>query len=206
MAPPTRQRMIEIAYDLFGREGFHAVGLDRILAEVGVTKTTFYNHFESKDDLVLAVLEHRHEVELGQLKQRLREMGGMAARGQLEVIFDALNEWFDEPDFRGCIFITAAAEFPAAHDPAHRVAAAHLEETRELLEELATNAGATAPGELARQLLLLVEGAIVIRHVTGDPHAATRAGASAAALLQRYLPPVRNLPRLDDTQHRAAET
>jgi len=188
VANPTRQRFIDIAFELFGRHGFHAIGLDRILAEVGVTKTTFYNHFESKDELVLAVIQYRHEVEMGLWKERLPRLGGLHPRGQLLAVFDALDEWFSQPDFRGCIFITAAAEFPSPHDPAHLAAAHHARQVLDLIRDLAHAAGARDPAALAAQLCLLIEGAIVIRHLTGDETATTRARQLADSLLRDQLP------------------
>jgi AcrR family transcriptional regulator len=185
---PTRLRLIETAYELFGRNGFHAVGLDQIIAAVGVTKTTFYNHFESKDDLILAVIAHRHAVETHEWTGLIREIGGLSPRRQLDAIFPALRRWLDTPDFRGCIFITAGAEFPAATDPVHCAAAAHLTETRDFFRDLADAAGADAPDDLADQLLLLVEGCLVVRHLTGQSHATDVAEQTARELLQRQLP------------------
>lgn len=72
----TRQRLIDTAFELFGRSDFHAVGLDRILEEVGVSKQTFYNHFESKDDLILAVLDHRHQTQDKYWSDLLQQIAG----------------------------------------------------------------------------------------------------------------------------------
>jgi len=189
MSRSTRQRILDEAFDLFSCHGFHAVGLDRILQEVGVTKTTFYNHFESKDDLILEVIRVRDGFELDLLRDRLRHHGGRTARGQLEALFDALDEWFNSDEFRGCIFITAAAEFPSPSEPAHQGSAAHKEAVQELLGDLAVNAGSSAPDELAEQLVLLMEGAIVVRLVTGNPATARLARQAADLLLREHLPP-----------------
>ena len=113
MATSTRERLVKTAHGLFYRDGFHTVGLDRILDEVGVTKTTFYNHFESKDDLILAVLEQRHEVESLTVGGLFEKLGGDNPRAKLYAIFDVFDAWFHLPNFRGCIFMTAAAEFPS---------------------------------------------------------------------------------------------
>ena len=56
-----RDELVETALDLFYRNGFHATGIDRILAEAGVAKMTLYKHFRSKDDLIVAALERRDE-------------------------------------------------------------------------------------------------------------------------------------------------
>jgi AcrR family transcriptional regulator len=169
MARDTRQTLIDAAYELFGRRGFHLVGLDQILADAGVSKQTFYNHFESKDDLILAVLEQRHEHESRTIESLYDKLGGDDPRTRLCATFDVIDAWFNLPEFRGCIFLTAAAEFPVPHEPAHQVAAAHAKEFVAFLEDLATRAGAREPRALAEQLAVLVEGIIAYRHVTADP-------------------------------------
>jgi len=152
-ASTTRQRLIDNAYALFTRQGFHAVGLDRILHETGVSKQTFYNHFQSKDDLVLAVLDKRSEIDLATFRDMLCEFAGDDPRAQLDAIWDVLDAWFNRDDFRGCIFITAAAEFPFRHDPAHEKAAAHAARMQRLLADIAERAGADDPVALAEWLL-----------------------------------------------------
>lgn len=189
MARPTRQRLVDKAFELFSLNGFHAVGLDRIIQEVGVTKTTFYNHFECKDDLILEVIHARDELEMSLLREKLREHGGRTARGQLEALFDVLDEWFNAEEFRGCIFITAAAEFTSPTDPAHQASAEHKQAVCEFLCDLAINAGAEAPEELAEQLSLLMEGAITVRHVSGNLQAARLAQRTAELVLEKHLPP-----------------
>lgn len=201
MAQSTRQRLLDKAFDLFTHHGFHGVGLDRILHEVGVTKTTFYNHFECKDDLILEVIHARDEFEMNLLRDKLRQHGGRTARGQLEALFDVLDEWFNSEEFRGCIFITAAAEFSSPTDPAHVASAAHKRAVCEFLCDLAINAGADAPEELAEQLALLMEGAITVRHVTNNLQAARLAKSTAELVLREHLPPVSAPgPRLTVTQ------
>ncbi|HWP40216.1 MAG TPA: TetR/AcrR family transcriptional regulator [Tepidisphaeraceae bacterium] len=184
----TRQRLIDTAYELFARNGFHAIGLDRILDEVGVSKQTFYNHFECKDDLVLAVLEKRSQWELQSLRQMLHSLGGDDPNRQLHALFDVLEAWFSEPDFRGCIFITAAAEFPMQHDPAHQSAARHSRAIQQMLRGLSERAGVTDPQALAAELMILIEGAFVVRHVTGNDRAAQIGRSIAESLFARYLP------------------
>src|SRR5690554_5432311 len=189
-AVSTRQKIIETAFELFGRNGFHAIGLDRILEEVGVSKQTFYNHFESKDELILAVLAHRHEVEQAKNDQLLTELAGRDPKKRLYALFDMLEAWFRMPDWRGCIFMNAAAEFPTKSEPAHQAAAAHLREVQEQLQHLATLAGARNPQALAEQLLVLMQGVIAYQHVTGNERAAEIGGAMATHLLDQHFQPV----------------
>ncbi len=190
MPKPTRQSFLDVAYDLFSRHGFHAVGLDRILSEVGVTKTTFYNHFESKDDLILMVLRQRDEIERKVLREMIRTKGGRSAYDQLHALFDVLHEILTDDEFRGCLFITAAAEFPSPFEPAHQAAAEHKRAVHDMLHDLAVNAGAEDPRKLADQLTLLFEGAVVVRLVTNNRDAALLARQAAEMVLERFLPPV----------------
>lgn len=185
----TRQKLIRCAMDLFGRNGFHAIGLDAILNAVGVSKQTFYNHFESKDDLMLAVLAYRREVERQLFERLYHEIAGDDPRDRLYAIFDVLEAWFNQPDWRGCIFITAAAEFPLPHEPAHQAAARVFRENREYIRQLAIGSGADDPDLLADRLMLLVEGVINAQHITRQSHFVDVARTMATALLDQHLAP-----------------
>jgi AcrR family transcriptional regulator len=188
MQPSTRQKLIETSFELFGRGGFHHVGLDQIIDTCGISKQTFYNHFESKDDLVVAVLEFRHQVEEAMFARLMLEHGGEQPREKLYGLFDALHAWFSAPEWQGCIFMTAAAEFPNEHDPAHKAAKAHTQSLVESLQYLATLAGAKNPSELARKLVMLVDGVVSYRHVMNDPTCIDTAKAIAIPLLDEDLP------------------
>ena len=188
----TRQRFIDAGFELFSRNGFGAVGLDTILREVGLSKQTFYNHFESRDELVLGVLRYRDAWEMEAWQQRLLELAGQSPRARLYARFDLLESYFSDPEFRGCIFITAAAEFVNQNDPAHQAAAAHIKAMQQFIFDLATASGAQDPQFLAEQLTLLIQGAIVVRHVTQNPRAAEIARDNAKLLLNRHLPAVHN--------------
>jgi AcrR family transcriptional regulator len=183
----TREKLLDRATDLFYTHGLHAVGLDRILRDVGVTKTTFYNHFESKDELICEVLKRRHDWEMASFLEAVNEISGGDPRRKLLALFDVLHKWFTEPDFRGCQFINAAAEFPLPNDPVHREAARHKLATRQLLRETAQAAGAAHPNELADQILVLFEGAITLRQVIGDDQAAATASVVAEKLVSEAL-------------------
>lgn len=188
MATATRERLIRTSHDLFYREGFHTVGLDRILDEVGVTKTTFYNHFESKDDLMLAVLDWHDEWWRGTFASRLGEHGGDDPRSRLAAVFDVLDELFEGGEYHGCMFINVAVEFPLPHDPAHQAAARHKQAMQDILRDLARAAGADDPEGFAEDLALLMEGAYVTQQVTRNRRTAEIGRRTAAMLLDKYLP------------------
>lgn len=188
MSLSTRDRIIRTAHQLFYSDGFRNVGLDRILNEVGVTKTTFYNHFESKDDLVLDVLNWHDRWWRDTFLALLRKHGGDTPRGQLMAIPDALEEVFTGGEFNGCIFVNVAVEFPLAHDPAHKAAAAHKEAMGDIIRELAGYAGANDPVAMAQEISLVMEGAYVTRHVTCDPATSNIARQIITLVVERHLP------------------
>ncbi|MHC4421417.1 MAG: TetR/AcrR family transcriptional regulator [Planctomycetota bacterium] len=187
MATSTRQRLIDTAHDLFYEEGFHTVGLDRILAEVGVTKTTFYNHFGSKDDLMLEVLNHHDRWWRDTFARKLREQGGDTPRGQLEAVFDVVKDLINGDDYNGCIFINVAVEFPLPHDPAHQAAAQHKQAMESIIRELAGYAGAGDPAAFAQELSLLMEGAYVTQQVTHNTQTADIARRIADMVMNKHL-------------------
>lgn len=185
----SRERLLHAAAELFLRDGFGPVGLDRIIGAVGVTKTTFYNHFESKDALILAVLGHRHEVEMKELEDQAQAKAGDDPRGQILAIFDVLDAWFAAPDFHGCIFLNAATEFPQRTDPIHEAALVHGAGLKRFVMDRALLAGAsrTDAQSVADQVLLLINGAVVSRKTAGNRSAATLARPMAELLLDRAL-------------------
>ena len=183
----TRQRLLETAHGMFYRDGFHSVGLDRIISEVGVTKTTFYNHFESKDDLMLEVLRMHDQWWRNTFREKLREHGGDTPRDQLVAVFDVIEEMFNTTEFHGCIFINVAVEFPLAHDPAHQAAAQHKRSMEDILRELAGYAGAKNPKGLAQELALLMEGTYVTQQVTGDSETVDIGRRVAELIIERHL-------------------
>src|SRR5437016_6266490 len=127
--PPKtgRERLVAAAVELFYRNGFSAVGIDRVIAAAGVTKTTFYKHFEGKDDLMVAAVQRRDQWESLAWDRAVRKLAGdpPSPARQLLAMFDVMDLWFNDPDFRGCMFLNTTIEFPSPHDPVHQAAAAH---------------------------------------------------------------------------------
>lgn len=186
MAPPARQRILDVATPLFLRHGFHAIGLDRILADAQLTKTTFYNHFDSKDDLIIEVIHARDEVENQQWLQQIPARAGDAPRQQLEVIFDIMTEWFCDEDFLGCIFLTAAFEFPNPHDPVHQAAARHYHAFAGLVRRSAHSLGVVDADGFTAEYLVIIMGVIAMRMSLDNPDAAIIGRRLADQLLDRY--------------------
>lgn len=184
MTESSRERIISTAMRLFYDHGFHATGLDQILDEVGVTKTTFYKHFESKDALIMAVLHERDLRETAEWITAIEQRHGHDARSRLLGFFDLLVEWFQRPDFKGCMFMKATAEFPDPLDPINVAASRHGTSLLKIMRDLAHRAGAADPDSLAAQLMMLLQGAIVSgsRGIMGA-RAANLARATAETLI-----------------------
>jgi AcrR family transcriptional regulator len=188
VARNARDRLLLTAIDLFYKYGFHAVGLDRVIAEVGVTKTTFYKHFEGKDDLILQAVRARDAWEKQAWKQAVTEIAGEDPRAQLLALFDVFDLWFNDAEFVGCLFINTAAEFPNPNDPVHKAAAAHKRDNRDVARDLAAAAGARDPETFADVYTMLVEGTLVLRQVHLRDDAARLARPVVERLLAESIP------------------
>jgi AcrR family transcriptional regulator len=177
----ARERLLDTALTLFERDGFHATGIDRVLAESGVAKMSLYKHFGSKDALAAAALRHRSAALLARL-DAARE-AAPDPRDRLLSIFGVLDAWFGEHSFRGCPFVHAAGEYG---DRAPLLAAAvrdHKQAIHDRLAEAAGRAGCTDPGAIAIELHLLVEGAITLANLQGRPGLAGAARRAAERLI-----------------------
>lgn len=188
MARSTREKLVHAAYDLFMSNGINAAGLDQIIKRAGVTKSTFYNHFESKDDLVLAVLKWRDSLWPTELRTALLKKAGPRPRDQLLALFEMLDEAWGTKGYRGCVFIYASSEFPHPHDPIHLVAKAHVRTVWTAILELTAYAGAKDPKELASELVLLAAGTYAISQM-GEPRKAAQVGRRMAnRIINAHLP------------------
>jgi AcrR family transcriptional regulator len=175
---PVRERILAAADEHFYAEGIRAVSADRLIVAAGVSKVTFYRHFPTKDDLVLAYLEGRAALERDVL-ERFRSQAGDAC-GTLLAIARGIADLSCSPAFRGCPFINAAAEYADPTHPARKAIAAHrawfAAFLTDLLEELAIDNRDT----VADQLMILRDGAMVGGYLASDPadrtDAITRAG------------------------------
>jgi AcrR family transcriptional regulator len=177
-----REQIINVALNLFYKDGFHATGVERIREGACVSKKTLYNHFKSKDELILAVLRRRDEEFRNNFMRAVERFGNTPAE-RLEAVFDAADEWFNGKNFYGCMFINASAEFTSTDNPCHVVCAEHKNLMYQYIKKLAENAGARNPSELSEQLNLLIEGATVQAHVCGDKTAALKAKKMGKAFI-----------------------
>ena len=180
----ARQRVVETAYELFRRRSLNTVGVDRIVAEADVAKTTLYRHFRSKDDLAVAVLRHHEEVWTeGWLRQEVDRRGGDPA-SRLLAIFDAFDDWFRRDDYEGCLFARALLETRDQASPVRAAAATGLANIRAFIRPLAEQAGVREPDVFALELQMLLLGSIVAA-LDGHTDAARQARAVAQLMLER---------------------
>lgn len=181
----ARERIIETASQLFYQDGFRAVGVDRAIEKSSVAKATFYKHFRSKEALIVAYLEGRNRQTYQQLVSRLDRAGKDPCDRALG-IFDFLSERVAKKGFRGCAFQLAMPEVRNSKRAA-AIARRHKETLLALFESLLTEAGARAPNSLARQFLILYEGALATAMLLGDTDAPAVAKLSADTLLRTHL-------------------
>lgn len=174
-SPAARERILLTAHDLFYRDGIRATGIDRVIAEAGVTKTTFYRHFPSKNDLIRAFLEYRHRRWMGWFNEALRRHGARPGGG-LAPLVPALEEWFQNPQFRGCAFINSVAELGGTLPDVVEISRSHKEDMmRAILKLLPDSAARQA---IADAVAVAVDGAIVKAQL--ESHGQTQPGALAS--------------------------
>lgn len=166
MRGSARQRILDTAARLFYQEGLRATGIDRIIAESGVAKMSFYRHFPSKADLIAAFLDARHEAWMAWFTREVDARLERSGKG-LEVIADVLGEWFREPSFRGCAFINTVAESGSATGLDYRIALEHKRQLAAYVETLAKRLGLARPRRLTEAAMIVIEGSIVRAQMAG---------------------------------------
>jgi len=169
-----QERILKTADRLFYRQGIRAVGVDTVAAEVGISKRTLYNHFPSKDALIVAYLSRRF---------RPTKSCDLPPAEQVLGDFDRLERAFAANGFRGCPFVNAVAELGEPAHAANKLAVAYKEQRRTWFRELLTRLDVVDPDGLATQLMLLVDGAISAALVRGEPKMARAAQDAARVLL-----------------------
>ncbi|MFD7409728.1 TetR/AcrR family transcriptional regulator [Streptomyces sp. NPDC059866] len=183
----TEQKILDTAAGLFHRHGLRGVGVDQVIAESRVAKSTLYAHFRTKDDLVAAYLQRTDDSWMQQL-QAAAEAAGPDPAEQVVGLFDALLASFDRHGFFGCPFISAAVE-AEPDSKAHAVTSAHTRRRQEWLTSLAATAGAAEPAALAAHLGLLIDGALASGRLLQDRTVVDSAKASARAAVHAYAAP-----------------
>lgn len=183
---PTAGRILDTASELFFLHGIRAVGVDTIAAEAGVTKMTLYKHFGSKDALVAAHLRTRDQRWRARWHDAIQRCSRPTER--LLAVFDVYERSLVEDGLRGCAFINAAAELPDLDHPARDVVRKHKTALRDELAVLAEQAGLEPPGDVADELSMLLDGALVTASIQRNGDLLGRARDMARRLITDYVP------------------
>jgi AcrR family transcriptional regulator len=179
-----RERLVSTAYDLFSQYGVRAVGIDRVIDEAGVAKSTLYRHFPSKNDLIVAALVRRQELwTRGWLQSEVEHLGGSPG-AQLLYIFDVLDGWFRRRDFEGCMFLATLLESHDRSSPAGEEAVRQLAYIRSYVADLARQAGVEDPEAFALGWQILMSGSILGAN-QGRVEAAGRARQLGRTILEQ---------------------
>jgi AcrR family transcriptional regulator len=165
-ASPARRRLLDTATRLFYTEGIHAVGIDRIIAEAGVAKATFYNHFPSKDDLVLAYIVEQDR--LG--REAVAALPRQEPRQAIAAIMERISTAVSKGGWRGCPFLNAAAEYPDPLSPVRQAIDARRAWHHGVLERLLAADGDPAPATTASLLVAVSDGLLEAAYLD-DPEA-----------------------------------
>ena len=166
--PTARERILHTAHDLFYLDGVRATGIDRVIAESGVTKVTFYRHFPSKNDLIRAYLEYRHQRWMAWFTEALARHGGNP-----DAIVPALSEWFRDGQYRGCAFINSVGELGGALPDVVELTRSHKQD---MTAAIATVLPASRQRSLIAQgVAVAIDGAIVRAQFEPSPKVALSA-------------------------------
>jgi AcrR family transcriptional regulator len=187
-AEPTRRRILDAAYELFYRMGFSRVGVDEVAAFARVTKRTLYYHFRSKDELLAAVLELHHDLALARIRKHADRYKGGAGE-MVTVLFEELARWSAKPGWTGAGFTRLAMELAdLPGHPARAVAKRHKAALESWWADLLDKAGVPLPGERAREVVLLMEGATALILIHGDRGYSDAAARAAKRLIGEAAP------------------
>ena len=186
---PRREHMLEIAYGLFNSRGYHQTGIDLIMRASGVSKTTMYKHFRTKEDLFLEILKRRSATLLQRMKGRMEQSvgcnPGSASHARISAILDTIEDWITSGAFSGCNFVRAALEYGASDDPIRQQAVAHKNAVKDLIATSLTELAGQERDSLAEQIMLVLEGAIVTAYVRHQPDTIRNARAIVDVLLRQ---------------------
>lgn len=183
----TRQKILTTAEQLIYQNGIHATGMDLLVKTSGVARKSIYRYFATKDDVAAAALNERDERWMNWF--RTESDKGETPEARILNMFTVLKSWFESDGFRGCAFINTAGEVGDPDDPVRQIAKMHKQKLLDYALELSGQLNIEHPAVLARQLLILVEGAITMSYVMGDSTAADNAREVAELVLKQVLSP-----------------
>jgi len=163
-----KQEIIDAAYRLFYEGGFHATGVDGLLAGTGISKRTLYRYFDSKEALIAAVLEKYLDKVDECLFKRAESFGG-DARARIRALFEIKRDGVAAGDYQGCLAIKAQQEYVGRNPAIEALTKRTAQRLEAELIRLTTEAGLSDPDAKARTLGLLLQGATVMAQMRRDP-------------------------------------
>lgn len=182
----TREKILKTAEELIYQNGIHAMGMDLLVKTSGVARKSIYRHFANKEDVASAALTERDERWMQWFRRESDK--GETPQERILNMFTALKSWFESDGFRGCAFINTAGEVGDPEDPIRQIAKMHKQKLLDYTLEVCGQLGVKEPEILAKQLLILLEGAITTSYVMGDWSAADKARDIAKMMLEQISP------------------
>tara|TARA_R110002050_G_scaffold57423_5_gene129228 strand:+ start:145053 stop:145625 length:573 start_codon:yes stop_codon:yes gene_type:complete len=161
-SPSARERILLTAHDLFYADGIRATGIDSIIKQAKVTKVTFYRHFPSKHDLIIAFLEYRHQRWMAWFTESI-----MCHGNTVDALIPSLSEWFESDHYRGCAFINSVGELGETMPEVIRLTQQHKHDMAKFIENLLTDSASKA--STANALALAIDGAIIRAQIDHAP-------------------------------------
>ena len=183
-AAETRERIVDAAYGLFWHQGFVRASMDDIAARAKITKRTLYQHFRSKDDLMAVVLARSSDLAIERLK-RISDHLPKSSNAMIDAVFEEMAEWATKPRWSGAGFtrvVSELADLPG--HPAREIARRHKATIELWFAELLARAGVRSSIQRGREIALLMEGAMSLMLIHGDPTYAKAAAHAAKQLVK----------------------
>ena len=184
--PKAADKILDVAFDLFYREGIRAIGVDEIVRRAGVTKPSLYRSFPSKDELAASYLR-KYDLEFWERFDEAVEAHPGNPRAQIVAFLTRVGKRTQKPDYRGCGMTNAAVEYPEHNHPARTVSEANKQELRRRLRAMAAGMGAADSDTLGDGLLLLIEGAYITGQLFGKGGPAASVARNADLLIEASL-------------------
>lgn len=181
MNQSARERILLNAHDLFYRDGIRATGIDKVIAESGVTKVTFYRHFPSKNALICEFLEYRHQRWINWFVEALSRHGAKPGGGLMPLL-PTLAEWFNNPIYRGCAFINSVAELGGDLEEVIAISKRHKQDMTAIIADLLPQSETSS--EVANAVAIAIDGAIVKAQLDSGSNAGSEALQGLALLLK----------------------
>jgi AcrR family transcriptional regulator len=170
-----RERILATAYRLFLGQGYNSTGINQIIEEADVAKASFYQHFKSKEDLCVGVLQKRHDY----IEEQLQALSTQKRSAKMKILasFDLISFLNEKEDFRGCAFLNVLSEIPADNTKIREVIFSHKNNIRQSFKDLLQQA------ELADHIYLLYEGAFIESQLYKDQWPVNRAKKIVQSLI-----------------------